>query len=82
MDQKRLFLAIAISLAIMIGFQMLISPHLPQPPATAAKRSKPELLCSLHEMHVSFFVLHDYRDRRLPDPTRLVRRFGTIICID
>jgi YidC/Oxa1 family membrane protein insertase len=33
MDQKRLFLAIAISLAIMIGFQMLVAPHLPQPPA-------------------------------------------------
>ena len=40
MDQKRLFLAISISLAIMIGFQMLISPHLPQPPSqtqTAAR---------------------------------------------
>lgn len=33
MDQKRLFLAIAISLAIMIGFQTLLAPHLPQPPA-------------------------------------------------
>jgi YidC/Oxa1 family membrane protein insertase len=32
MDQKRLFLAIAISIAILLGFQMLIAPHLPQPP--------------------------------------------------
>ena len=32
MDQKRLFLAIAVSLAILIGFQMLIAPHLPKPP--------------------------------------------------
>jgi YidC/Oxa1 family membrane protein insertase len=32
MDQKRLFLAIAISIAILLGFQVLISPHLPQPP--------------------------------------------------
>src|SRR5690348_13735878 len=33
MDQKRLFLAIAISVAILLGFQLLIAPHLPQPPA-------------------------------------------------
>ena len=32
MDQKRLFLAIAISVAILLGFQLLIAPHLPQPP--------------------------------------------------
>ncbi|MGE0223179.1 MAG: membrane protein insertase YidC [Acetobacteraceae bacterium] len=32
MDQKRLFLAISLSLAIMIGFQMLIAPHLAKPP--------------------------------------------------
>jgi YidC/Oxa1 family membrane protein insertase len=32
MDQKRLFLAIAISIAILLGFQLLIAPHLPQPP--------------------------------------------------
>ena len=32
MDQKRLFLAIAISLAILLGFQMLVVPHLPKPP--------------------------------------------------
>jgi YidC/Oxa1 family membrane protein insertase len=32
MDQKRLFLAIAVSLAILLGFQMLIAPHLPKPP--------------------------------------------------
>jgi len=33
MDQKRLFLAIAVSLAILLGFQMLVSPHLPKTPA-------------------------------------------------
>jgi YidC/Oxa1 family membrane protein insertase len=32
MDQKRLFLAIAISLAILLGFQLLIAPRLPKPP--------------------------------------------------
>jgi YidC/Oxa1 family membrane protein insertase len=32
MDQKRLFLAIAISIAILLGFQLLVAPHLPQPP--------------------------------------------------
>ena len=32
MDQKRLFLAIAISVAILLGFQVLVAPHLPQPP--------------------------------------------------
>jgi YidC/Oxa1 family membrane protein insertase len=32
MDQKRLFLAIAVSLAILLGFQMLVVPHLPKPP--------------------------------------------------
>ncbi len=32
MDQKRLFLAIAVSLAILLGFQMLVVPHLPNPP--------------------------------------------------
>ena len=31
MDQKRLFLAIAVSLAIMLGFQFLVAPHLPKP---------------------------------------------------
>ena len=35
MDQKRLFLAIAISIAILLGFQLLIAPHLPQPPKPA-----------------------------------------------
>jgi YidC/Oxa1 family membrane protein insertase len=33
MDQKRLMLAIAISIAILLGFQFLVSPHLPHPPA-------------------------------------------------
>jgi YidC/Oxa1 family membrane protein insertase len=32
MDQKRLFLAIAVSLAILLGFQILVAPHLPKPP--------------------------------------------------
>ncbi len=32
MDQKRLFLAIAVSLAILLGFQTLVAPHLPKPP--------------------------------------------------
>ncbi|MGE0419839.1 MAG: membrane protein insertase YidC, partial [Acetobacteraceae bacterium] len=40
MDQKRLFLAIAISLAIMIGFQMLVAPHLPQPPTPATTQAE------------------------------------------
>ena len=31
MDQKRLFLAIAISIAILLGFQILVRPQLPQP---------------------------------------------------
>jgi YidC/Oxa1 family membrane protein insertase len=31
MDQKRLFMAIAVSLAILLGFQMLVAPHLPKP---------------------------------------------------
>jgi YidC/Oxa1 family membrane protein insertase len=31
MDQKRLFLAIAVSLAILLGYQMLVAPHLPKP---------------------------------------------------
>jgi YidC/Oxa1 family membrane protein insertase len=36
MDQKRLFIAIAISIAILLGFQMVVRPHLPQPPAGQA----------------------------------------------
>jgi YidC/Oxa1 family membrane protein insertase len=35
MDQQRLFIAIAISVAILLGFQVLIAPHLPQPPKPA-----------------------------------------------
>jgi YidC/Oxa1 family membrane protein insertase len=35
MDQKRLVLAIAVSLAILLGFQYLIAPHLPKPPPPA-----------------------------------------------
>jgi YidC/Oxa1 family membrane protein insertase len=35
MDQKRLFLAIAISVAILLVFQVLIAPHMPQPPRPA-----------------------------------------------
>ena len=43
MDQKRLFLAIAISLAIMIGFQTLLAPNVPQPPAkqTTTEAARP-----------------------------------------
>src|ERR1700760_2885178 len=37
MDQKRLFLAIAVSLAILLGFQLLIAPHLPKPPQRVAQ---------------------------------------------
>jgi YidC/Oxa1 family membrane protein insertase len=32
MDQQRLFIAIAISVAILLGFQLLVAPHLPQAP--------------------------------------------------
>src|ERR1700722_14243346 len=35
MDQKRLGLAIAISLAIMLGFQFFVAPHLPKTPPPA-----------------------------------------------
>jgi len=31
MDQKRLFLAIAVSLVILLGFQRFVAPHLPKP---------------------------------------------------
>ncbi len=37
MDQKRLILAIAVSLAIMLGFQAFIAPHLPKPPPPPAQ---------------------------------------------
>jgi len=33
MDQQRLILAIAISIAILLGFEFLVAPHLPHPPA-------------------------------------------------
>ena len=39
MDQKRLFLAIAVSLAILLGFQMLVAPHLPKPARPRRSRS-------------------------------------------
>jgi YidC/Oxa1 family membrane protein insertase len=32
MDQQRLIIAIAISVAILLGFQLLVAPHLAQPP--------------------------------------------------
>jgi hypothetical protein len=32
MEQKRLFIAIAVSLAILLGFEFLVQPHLPHPP--------------------------------------------------
>jgi YidC/Oxa1 family membrane protein insertase len=46
MDQKRLMLAIAVSIAILLGFQFLVSPHLPHPPApppatTASNQATP-----------------------------------------
>ncbi len=38
MDQKRLFLAIAVSIAILLGFQLLVRPQLPHPvPQEAAQ---------------------------------------------
>ncbi|MBN9561115.1 MAG: membrane protein insertase YidC [Alphaproteobacteria bacterium] len=41
MDQKRLFIAIAVSIAILLGFQLLVAPHVPhQPPATTQEASK------------------------------------------
>jgi len=36
MDQKRLFLAIASSLAILLGYQWLVVPYLPKPPVPEA----------------------------------------------
>ena len=36
MDQKRLMLAIAVSIAILLGFQYLVAPYLPHPPAPPA----------------------------------------------
>ncbi len=48
MDQKRLFLAIAISIAILLGFQVLVRPHMPQPlpqeaaTGPASTETKPE----------------------------------------
>jgi YidC/Oxa1 family membrane protein insertase len=35
MDQKRLIIAIVASLAILLGFEFLVRPHLPQPPPEA-----------------------------------------------
>src|SRR5262249_14803437 len=40
MDQKRLFLAIAISVAILLVFQVLIAPHMPQPPHPATPQQQ------------------------------------------
>jgi YidC/Oxa1 family membrane protein insertase len=33
MDQRRLILAVAVSLVILLGWRFLVAPHLPQPPA-------------------------------------------------
>src|SRR5205085_8029843 len=44
MDQKRLFLAIAVSVAILLGFQVLVAPYLPHPPPqqqTASNEAAP-----------------------------------------
>jgi YidC/Oxa1 family membrane protein insertase len=35
MDQKRLFLAIAVSIFILLGYQLLVAPYLPHPPVPA-----------------------------------------------
>ncbi|MBN8925137.1 MAG: membrane protein insertase YidC [Rhodospirillales bacterium] len=43
MDQKRLFLAIAVSLAILLGFQWLVAPHLPKPPAQTSQTAQTTL---------------------------------------
>ncbi|HVY15682.1 MAG TPA: membrane protein insertase YidC [Rhodopila sp.] len=37
MDQRRLFLAIAVSLAILLGFEYLVAPHLPKPAPVPAQ---------------------------------------------
>ena len=42
MDQKRLFLAIAISVAILLGFQLLVAPHLPKPPVPPQQTASTE----------------------------------------
>jgi YidC/Oxa1 family membrane protein insertase len=39
MEQKRLFIAIAISLAVLLGFEFLVQPHLPHPPPPPAVSS-------------------------------------------
>jgi YidC/Oxa1 family membrane protein insertase len=39
MEQKRLFIAIAVSLAILLGFEFLVQPHLPHPPPPAMTAS-------------------------------------------
>jgi len=39
MDQKRLFLAIAISIAILLVFQVLIAPHMPQTPTAPQQQT-------------------------------------------
>jgi YidC/Oxa1 family membrane protein insertase len=41
MDQKRMILAIAISIAILLGYQMLVRPYLPQPAVTTASIAPP-----------------------------------------
>jgi YidC/Oxa1 family membrane protein insertase len=46
MEQKRLIIAIAVSLAILLGFEFLVQPHLPHPPppppaATASNATGP-----------------------------------------
>lgn len=42
MDQRRLFLTIAVSLAILLGFQWLIAPHLPKPAPVPSKVEQAE----------------------------------------
>jgi YidC/Oxa1 family membrane protein insertase len=40
MDQKRLIMAIAISIAILLGFQLIVGPHLPKPAPTAQTQTR------------------------------------------
>ena len=41
MDQKRLFLAIAISLAILLGYQTFVAPHMPKAPVAEVSQTAP-----------------------------------------
>ena len=69
MDQKRLFLAIAISLAILLGFQLLVVPHLPKPPPV------PHLAESQHsDGDAAGGLARGHCRKRRGDPVRRQRR--------